>query len=276
MGFTDHDQVLFVEGIKFSPQTGLTASEIKGSLGLATDNLEVFGALSSFRIKESDIQAGRYDDAEIEIWRVDWEEPTLFVQMIKGNLGEVRRGPIGFEAEVRGLSARLNQPVGQQYLPTCGAVLGDAKCGIDLTDAAHAGTGAISTLENERIFTASGLSGFSDAVFTFGLLTFTSGTNSGRRFDVRSHSSLGGVVSLELWDRPPDQIAVFDTFTLTAGCDKQLVTCGVRFSNINNFRGHAVLMPGDATMTQIAKRKNANSGGSRHGRGDGGDVYFEE
>ena len=48
--------------------------------------------------------------------------------------------------------------------------------------------------------------------------------------------ALDGVL-IELWQRPPQPLAVSDAFTVTAGCDKRFATCRDRFANGANFRG---------------------------------------
>ena len=50
---------------------GFTASALESTGGLNVDNLDVTGALSSARLDEGDLAAGLYDNAEIEIWRVN-------------------------------------------------------------------------------------------------------------------------------------------------------------------------------------------------------------
>ena len=64
------------------------------AVGLAVDNLEVTGALSSASLAEDDLAAGLYDDAEVEIFRVNWADVSERVLMRAGQLGEVKRsGP---------------------------------------------------------------------------------------------------------------------------------------------------------------------------------------
>src|ERR1700761_2258996 len=106
-GFTDHDLPLTFDGLAYEAATGFTASEVQSTLGLAVDNLTVAGALSSATLNDDDLAAGLYDDADIEIWRVNWASTDQRVLMRKGSLGEVKRGRTGFSAEVRGLAHRL-------------------------------------------------------------------------------------------------------------------------------------------------------------------------
>src|SRR5438045_3400038 len=72
LGFTDHDRDLAFDGTTFAAATGFTATEIKDAVGLSVDNLEVESALSADSLNEDDLAAGLFDDAGIEIWRVNW------------------------------------------------------------------------------------------------------------------------------------------------------------------------------------------------------------
>src|SRR3954470_6356034 len=89
LGFTDHDETIRFGGSDYEAQAGFTGSEIKSSLGLAIDNLDVASALSSGRLEDSGLAAGDYDDAEVEIWLVNWQAPEQRLLVRKGNLGEV-------------------------------------------------------------------------------------------------------------------------------------------------------------------------------------------
>ena len=90
----------------------------------------------SDRLNEDDLAAGLFDDAAIEIWRVNWADTAQRVLMRSGSLGEVRRSGAAFTAEVRGLAHYLQQPKGRLFQSGCDADLGDARCGVDLDDPA--------------------------------------------------------------------------------------------------------------------------------------------
>ena len=116
-GFTDHDVDVNFDGTDFEAASGISASEVQSTLGLAVDNLAVMGALSSSAINEAAIAAGLYDNAEIEIWRVNWSAPDQRALMRKGTLGEIKRGALGFEAEMRGLVQGLSPRAGALAVP---------------------------------------------------------------------------------------------------------------------------------------------------------------
>jgi uncharacterized phage protein (TIGR02218 family) len=258
-GFTDHDRDLTMDGLLYEAATGFTASAIENSSGLAVDNLDILGALMSSRLGEDDLSAGLFDDAAVEIWRVNWRVVDQRVLMRKGNLGEVSRGATGFTAELRGLAHRLNQPVGRLFQYACDADLGDTRCGY----AAVASEGLVVAAVDGRIVTASGLDGHGADWFTRGKLRFTSGANDGAAMEVKRHSlTLAGVV-LELWQSMPRGIAAGDTFTVTPGCDKQFATCKSKFANSIHFRGFPH-MPGNDFVLSYPTKGEANDGGSRN------------
>lgn len=253
LGFTDHDRDITFDGTLFEAAAGFTASEMRESVGLSVDNLEVGSALSSERLSEADLAAGIYDDARVEIFRVNWAAPEQRALMRSGSLGEVRHAGLAFTAEVRGLSHYLQQPKGRLYQFTCDADLGDDRCKVMLSDPAMRGEGTIASVVSERRFTASGLGDHADDWFSRGLLTFTSGAAQGQSIEVRTHSKVAEVVSMELWAAVRAPLVAGQSFVVTAGCDKHLATCRAKFENVGNFRGFPH-MPGNDFVTAFARK----------------------
>jgi uncharacterized phage protein (TIGR02218 family) len=253
MGFTDHDKPVTFDGTTYEAASGFTASDIKDSLGLSVDNLEVNGALSSATLTDDDLAAGRYDDARIEIYRVNWSDPSQRVLMRSGSIGEVRRSGTGFTAELRGLAHYLQQPKGRLLQLTCDADLGDARCTIDLSSPTYRGTGTIVTASSSRRFIVTGLDAFDNGFFSRGLFAFTSGASAGLKIEVKSHLKLASAVMIELWADAEGPPAAGDAFAVTAGCDKRIETCKARFANVVNFRGFPS-MPGNQFLTQVGRK----------------------
>ena len=259
-GFTDHDVDLAFDGITYEAASGFTATEVQSLLNLAIDNLSVSGALSSATLNEADLAARLYDNAAIEIWRVNWSDVSQRVRMRSGNLGEVKRGKAAFTAEVRGLAHILNQPVGRCFGYGCDADLGDARCTVDLANAAFKGEGTVASVTDARRFTVTGLDAFADGWFTGGKLVWTSGANDGRAMEVKRHA----VASIELWQSMSEAVVTGDTFVITAGCDKQFATCKAKFANAINFRGFPY-MPGNDAVLSYPTATQPMDGGSRYG-----------
>ncbi|KVG33874.1 DUF2163 domain-containing protein [Burkholderia diffusa] len=79
--------------------------------------------------------------------------------------------------------------------------------------------------------------------FAYGSVTWTSGANLGLTGAVKT--SAVGTVTLGM--PMPNQIQVGDTYTIVAGCDKQLGTCRDRYNNVVHFRGEPYV-PGPDTI----------------------------
>lgn len=253
IGFTDHDRDLTFDGTTFEAAAGFTATEMKHSVGLGVDDLEVEAALTSERLSQDDLAAGLYDDARVEIFRTNWSDPEQRVLMRVGSLGEVSRSGASFRAEVRGLSHYLQQPNGRLFQFTCDADLGDRRCGVDLTSDSYRATGIVTAVSSPRTFEVSGLDEFTEGWFARGLLTFRSGANQGRAIEIRHHRRRDGAALIELWQEPAKAVAIGDEVDVTAGCDKQLSTCREKFANVVNFRGFPH-MPGNDFLTSYARR----------------------
>jgi uncharacterized phage protein (TIGR02218 family) len=260
LGFTDHDRALVFDSTEFEPESGFAASEIRSGSDLAVDAQDASGVLTSDRITETDILDGRWDNAAVELWRVNWADPSQRVLMRRGAVGQIRRGRMAFVAEVRSLAHVLGQTVGRTFQAGCDAALGDARCGIDLENAAYKGAGVITDLLRDRAFLASGLSAFEAGWFTSGTLTWTSGANTGRITEVLAHGLADAIATLTLLEAPVRLIVEGDTFTARAGCDKRIATCGGKFANTTNFRGFPNI-PGQDAVLRYASQDGSHEGG---------------
>lgn len=254
-GFTDHDRDLVFDGVTYEAAAGISASAMENHAALETDNLEVEGALSSLRIDDIDLMAGLYDDAAVELWRVNWAAPDQRALMRKGHLGEVTRNGASFRAELRGLAHRLNEPRGRLFQYTCDADLGDARCGVALA----ATIGEVAAAKDARMLTVTGLENADDGWFTRGRIVFTSGANEGVAAEVKHHA--GDV--LDLWQALPRAVAPGDAFDATPGCDKSFATCRAKFGNGENFRG-CPHMPGNDYVLAGVTEGGSHDGGSRY------------
>lgn len=138
LGFTEHNEDLTFGGVTYKAATGYTPTSLKTTDTLSVDNMDVVGVLESSAITDDDLLAGVYDDAEVEMFLVNWSDPTAGQIKLpgKGWIGEVTIHRTTFVAEVRGLAQALQQVVGELYTDLCRADLGDARCKVQL-DAAE-------------------------------------------------------------------------------------------------------------------------------------------
>ena len=260
LGFTDHDRTLTFDGTAFEPESGFAASEIRSGSDLAVDAQDASGVLTSDRITETDILEGRWDNAAVELWRVNWANSSQRVLLRRGAVGQIRRGRMAFVAEVRSLAHVLGQTVGRTFQAGCDALLGDARCGIDLENAIYKGNGVDTDLLRDRAFMASGLSSFEAGWFTSGTLTWTSGATAGRTTEVLSHGLTDAIATLTLLEAPVRPIAEGDSFITRAGCDKRIATCSTKFANAVNFRGFPSI-PGQDAVLRYASQDGGHEGG---------------
>jgi uncharacterized phage protein (TIGR02218 family) len=190
---------------------------------------------------------------------VNWADTDQRVLMRRGAIGQIRRGRLAFVAEIRSLAHLLGQTVGRTFQATCDAALGDARCGVDLDDAAFRVSGVVLGLLRDRAFTAAGLGGTAGGWFALGTLDWTSGANAGRRAEVMGHEVADGIARLTLIAPPVRAIAPGDTFTIRAGCDKRIATCAAKFGNTANFRGFPSI-PGQDAVLRYATRDGGHEG----------------
>jgi uncharacterized phage protein (TIGR02218 family) len=258
-GFTDHDRTLSFDGTEFEPESGLTASEVRSGSDLSVDAQDAQGVLSSDRITETDILDGRWDNAAVEVWRVNWSAPAQRVLLRRGAIGQIRRGRLAFVAEVRSLAHVLGQTVGRTFQASCDAALGDARCGVNIEAPAFKGTGAVIDVLRDRAFTASGLGSFAAGWFAFGIVEWSAGANAGRRVEVLSHDLVDSIAILTLLEAPVRPITATDTFLIRAGCDKRIATCSTKFANVVNFRGFPHI-PGQDAVLRYATKDGGHEG----------------
>ena len=93
LGFTDHDQILTFDGTDFEPEGGFAASEVRSGSDLSVDAQDAEGVLTSDRITETDIVDGRWDAAQVELWRVNWADTSqrLLMRLWSSGMAEDAR-----------------------------------------------------------------------------------------------------------------------------------------------------------------------------------------
>ncbi len=264
MGFTDHDRDLSFDGLTFRADTGLSAMAVQQSTGLSVDNTEAMGALAADAIREEDLEAGRYDGAEVRAWLVQWSNVDARQLVFRGHIGEVTRADGAFRAELRGLTDQLNQPVGRVYQKPCAAVLGDRTCGVDLTGLAYRHIGPVTAVNEARILTFEALPAYEPEWFQRGVIEVRSGSAKGLTGMIKD-DRIGedGARVIELWEGLRADLEPGDEVAVTAGCDKRFETCRLKFGNVVNFQGFPDLPEEDWVMVVPARAAKADGSSRR-------------
>lgn len=262
-GYTEHDRNLEFDGTIYEASSGFTASRFVSELGLSVDNLSAEGAISSDSLTARDLAAGVYDAANIELYWVNFNDVSQRQIILKGTIGEVKRGETSFTAEMRSLSHLMQQKTGRTYRRYCDAALGDSRCGVNL--ALFTETSAVGNVQDSRFVSDDGSLAASAGTYTYGKITFTSGNLDGLSFAVKEHTVSGGISRLTLWEPLPYEAVAADTFEVSAGCAKDFGTCRDKFSNGARFQGFPYI-PGNDALLQTGQPGGPNQdGGSRNG-----------
>lgn len=243
----DHDQDIVFSGVTYKSAFGMSPSDVSTSAALNVDTIDAKGALMALGITEADIDAGLWDMCDVRVLRVNWMDLTMGAEKIKrGNFGEISIGRGTFSNEVRGITQKLQQTLGEVVSPSCKNDLGDARCGVVMTEGVRKFSGvAVSAIVTaQRAFTASGLTqaaGFFDG----GKVTWTTGLNAGLSKEIKTHTAGGNI---ELQEAISYAITAGDQFTIFAGCLKRFTEdCLGKFNNAPRFRGFPSI-PGQDQM----------------------------
>ena len=239
IGFTSHDRDLVIGGLAYRAAPGMKPSAIETNDSLDAATMDLEGAIASDAIAARDLEAGRWDGAELELFVTDWTAADVApVTVARGSLGAIEQRGAAFAAELQGVTRLLDRPVCPATSPSCRATLGDRACRIDLARRTH--VRRVTAVDGRVVTLDAAVGGMA-----FGSLSWIEGGNCGLESPVISADG----VSLHLAEapafEPPGPVRV----RLVEGCDKQLATCRDSFANAINFRGEAHL-PGNDLLTR--------------------------
>jgi len=260
LGFTDHDRDLSFDGYVFAAESGMSAQALERKNGLAVDNTEALGALSHEAITAQDIRAGRFDGAEVLIWKVNWADVGARRLVFRGSLGEITEGGDAFQAELRGLTEALSQTQGRVYQRRCSAVLGDTGCKFDLATLGYRAEIALNATPDNRVLRFAPLVDFDQRWFERGRAEVLSGAAKGLVAIIKNDLWLDEAREIELWEALRLPLAPGDVIRLDAGCDKRDESCRLKFNNFMNFRGFPHV-PGEDWMMSYPAGSDLNDGG---------------
>lgn len=263
-GFTDHDLPLEFGGQRFRADTGMTARAIASATGLSVDNSEAMGALSDDAITEADIEAGRFDGAEVRAWLVNWSDVAQRRLVFRGSIGELRRVGGAFHAELRGLTEALNQPQGRVYQRFCTAIPGSAAFGFDMDTDGYSAEIAVEEIVQQRRFLFGDFRDFEPGWFERGRLEVLSGAAAGLVAVVKRDRFASRKREIEIWEALRAPIEPGDRIRIEAGYDGRLETARLKFDNLVNYRGFPDI-PGEDWMITAPVTSGQMGGGSRRG-----------
>lgn len=257
-GFTSHSRDLTISSQLYQSAPGLDITSVVSSSGFDVDNLELSTIDDGSVFSRAEVLSGKWRNAAFTIFKANWANVADGIEtVLTGTLGEGTLRASSIVLELRGLQQYLQQPVGDVSSKTCRARFADFpvpnnnnRC--RLVAATYTFTASVTSVTSNQLFTATGLTQAAD-YFGEGVLTWTSGPNSGLREKVRTHGA-GGVITLS---RPMLlSVAIGNAFSIIAGCRKRLTEdCQTKFSNVVNFQGE----PHRPTTDDLTKSPDATA-----------------
>ena len=259
LGFTDHDVDIEVDGVLCERGAGMETSAIEEQLGLNSNSAEVTGALVSEHISQERISSGFFDSARVSTYLVNWQDAREYCLDQVMLVGDIVLEDGVFRMELLGQFAQLEQTQGRHFVKRCQADLGDNRCRVNVATEAFSVSGTVSHSNGKTSFVASGLGDYATGWFEAGQLIWVSGENSGQSIQVLGHAGSGDVAEISLWRPAAHPVKEGDSFTITAGCNKDFGTCKDKFSNHRNFQGFPH-MPGNSFAVNYANNFSNNDG----------------
>lgn len=249
---------LLFEGVIYRSKDGFNPKAISQEASAAVVNTEVEGALSD-EITEPDFEAGLWDGCTVEMFEVNYRSLSDgAMRLATFTMGDIKVTRSAFNAEMRGLTQRLQKTVGRLVTKGCPWVFGSISPD-NFTPACNKAlgpltvTGTLTGVTDLRTFADSARAEALD-YFGAGVIEFTSGANVGQALEIYSFASGAFVTYLPFLNNP----AIGDTYTLTPGCRKRFTEdCRTKWANTPNHGGFEHL-PGPDKVLGLGGTEGSN------------------
>lgn len=256
LGFTSNTRDMTLpghSGVTFRSTPAITPTVAESALDEAT-NMELTGLYTSDSFDQTEVLAGKYNFAAIEVFTVSWHNVNLGELLhFRGNLGEVKDYQTYFTAEARGLISRLSNDVNivtsrfcraPEFRGTTGpfacnhsastVVIGGVTYNIPYTAVPLVSVASQSELEfDTTVLNDADLD--TNRVLVNGKIECTSGDNDGISREIASVLAIFPGYRIQLKRPFPLTLTAGDEFTITAGCNHTIEDC-IKFGNIVNRR----------------------------------------
>lgn len=260
--FTDHDCLLQVrigaDDQTFSPLHGIRSSAKQARGSNEGANLDLEGPCRSDGVTFASLCAGFWRNGKVREhlvnWQCPWKGPVMRTTYYINELTFTKES---WKFALDSVERRLEQPIGLLITRNCRHDLGDSRCtygyGGFPVGTYETGRAIVSIVTGSRGMQFVFNSAKPNNYYDFGLITWTSGANSGTTSEVKTAADVSGTYRITLATRPAFPLTVGDQFTIRVGCDKTLTTCLSKFANTINFGGFPVI-PGFDRVSQTPLR----------------------
>ena len=236
--YTTHNKSITFLGTTYQVCKSLNASAFESGLmnSRGTGDVEITGILGDDGISEHDIVTGLFDNATVEGYVVSWDSDTRTnsKRILNGIIGGSKQSGTKYSMDVITVGIKLSQrPLIDVYTPSCRFDLGVSPCPVNLSSYVYSG-GVTETVSRDGINKSSYRQFYDigtsqpDGYYDLGILTWTSGDNSGISTEIKSYDQSSGLITL--WNAMPNEIQIGDDYTMTPGCDKLMNTHQTKFA----------------------------------------------
>lgn len=251
--FTDADEDVTFDGDTYLSSTGFMVSDVSTSASSGAGSADLkffFGDDINTSITKEKLKRGYFDNCTVLIQIIDRENPSYGAMTLLDGTAKAPEGTNRGYGNFQVVSKleRALQKIGGVYQSECATTLYSAQCGVN--KASFSTTGVVGTVTNRRKFTVDFVSNPENYYYSFGLLLWTSGLNTGFTCEVLTQYSLDATFDqILLALNTPYTVAAADAFTIYAGCDLRPSTCKDKFNNLVNYRGFPYF-PGPDRITK--------------------------
>lgn len=222
LSFTDSSSDISINGIVYQAKSGISRKAFENNITIEKiANVEVEGMLDHESINENDIKEGQFDNALVEIFLVDYNNPQENIIFLhKGYIAEIHYEGNRFIADIQGIAAKTDYHVGEVFSEFCRACFGDSRCKVDVKSFAVQAKVA-------RIVDAKSIE-----ISIIPDENFSSIQIGWNKYEIEFIENN----IIKLATTPTDIILQDQEILLIPTCDKSYNTCKNKYKNIINFR----------------------------------------
>ena len=231
IGFTTHDNDIKINGFNYLSKALIRYDTIQKSTNLLREFDEIAGIIDHEFIKENDILKGKFDNALLSIYLVNYKNIKQPQHLLKqGYISNIRYSNEQFYANISPLTEKLDSNITQSFSPYCRAKFCDERCKLDKS--IYTKIGQIHKIISRNSFLDEDRSE-DNYYYNFGMIKFLSGKNKGIGLEISNFYNK----VIEIILPPLIELNLGDKYEIIAGCDKNFLTCINKFNNAINFRG---------------------------------------
>lgn len=252
LGFTEHDQRIFLSPDNYKANLGITGSSNSTTSELNTDTTDLTSVAVAFNITEEEIVGEQLTNAPIEVYLYNWLTNTNIRTLFVGKLGE-------YELEYFGSTAKkysINAVSLSNDLDSSDTVRTSFSCGHEFLEQGYYRCNATINFQSRisgsivsATKTTVTVSGNPNANFITGTLKPLDGILQGQKFTI---SNIVGNV-IHLLNPTPLSLAPGTTIEITAFCNKTVDHCKNRWDNLLNHSGLPQLQGTDLTVVSSSQ-----------------------